>query len=399
MDPDTNAPIDELDEFARSFTADEPDPAPPTDPAPPAVDPPKEEIPKEETPKPEEKPKEEAPKTPEEDENPFETAKSEADKPKEEVKEPDKPTSSDDWSRLRESRNKHKAAAEEKEAILREKEAEIADLKQKAARTVELEEKLKAFDEQEKELALARVESTLEYKENIEKPLDAIGKQVEILVKSNEGDLTAVRAMLIEADPVKQRAMLKEITSGWDEIDRLDLKKMAEDTAVLLDKQDAMRSNAHAASKEQKEIAAKREAEQKEAARKEFQKVTGDVVQSLREKVPFVPLVEGETEDDRYSALAQKVAQVDLDVADARAKALAVASTFALPQAIRTIAAKDTEIASLKAALAKALSDKPSLDPTADKQTEEGERDFFEEFGIKDRSNMFGSMSLNPGGS
>ena len=40
----------------------------------------------------------------------------------------------------------------------------------------------------------------------------------------------------------------------------------------------------------------------------------------------FVALAEGETEDDRYSVLTQKVAQVDFDNQTPRAKALAVAS-------------------------------------------------------------------------
>jgi len=116
-------------------------------------------------------------------------------------------------------------------------------------------------------------------------------------------------------------------------------------------------------------------------------------VKSVREKVPFTPLVEGETEDDRYSVLSQKVAQVDFDAQTPRAKALAVASTFALPQAIRTIEARDAEITSLKEALEKATSGKPSVNPKADEPADAGgDKDFFAEFGIPDRSNPYGTM-------
>lgn len=387
----------ELDDFARSFMTDEPTPeaAPAAEPA--AEVKPEEVKPAAEETKPateETKPAEEVKPAAEEEENPFKVDEN-AEKPTPEPEIPEKPSSKDHWDTLRASRDRHKTASEEKEAILREKEAEIENLKAKAARAAELEEKLRVFDEQEKELAVTRIESTREYKETIEAPLFAIGEQVEILVKSNEGDVSEVRRMLIEADPAKQRTMLKEITSGWDEIDRIDLKKMAEDTRTLLDRQDNMRANAHAAAKEREQIASQKETEAKEISRKDFIKAAGDAVKSIREKVPFLPLAEGETEDDRYSVLAQKVAQVDFEAQTPRAKALAVASTLALPQAIKTIGLKDAEIASLKEALAKATSSKASVSPKADPTADEGEKDFFAEFGIKDPNSMFGSQSLN----
>jgi len=128
----------------------------------------------------------------EEDENPFKTDDTEKPAPAaEEEPEPDKPSSKDDWNRLRESRNRYKAEAAERDALLREKEAETTELKAKAARVAELEEKVRLFDEQEKELALARVESTIEYKETIEVPLKAIVGEVGVLVKSNGTRSTA----------------------------------------------------------------------------------------------------------------------------------------------------------------------------------------------------------------
>lgn len=374
-------------DFAQMIIGDD---TPPSD-TPPVETPPT-ETPPVETPPEEVPPVETPPVVAEEDENPFKVESKEGEtKSQEEI--PEKPGTPDAWSRLRESRDRHKAAAEEKEVILREKEAEVADLKAKAARTAELEEKLKVFDEQEKELAVARVESTREYKESIEAPLQAIGKQVEVLVKSNEGDVSAVHRMLTEVDPAVQRTLLKEITSGWDEIDRLDLRKMADDTRTILDKQDAMRTNAHAAQKEREQIAAKREAEQKEVTKKEFVAAAGDAVKSVRDRLPFVPLAEGETEEDRYSSLEQKVAQVDFEVQTHRAKALAVASTIDLTHAIKTIGVKDTEIASLKEALAKAAKDKPSV--VTKTETEESgseDKDFFDAVGVPQPRHMFGPV-------
>lgn len=383
------APIDELADFARSFTEEEEAPeaevveTPAAEEKNPAADEKGEKTPAAEE-------KEEKTPAAADDENPFDSADEK--KAHDEEETPEKPTSSDDWNRLRESRNRHRATAEERENLLNEREAEVTELRAKAARAVELEDKLKVFEEQEKELAIARVESTREYKETIDAPLTAIKDQVEILVESNEGDMEPVYRMLREPDPAKQRTLLKEITSGWDEIDRLDLKKMSEDARTILDKQDAMRANAHAAAKERESLAGKAEAEAKELRIKEFSKATTAVVEELRGKVPFVPLMEGETEEDRYASLAQKVSKVDLTTQTPRAQALAVASTFALPQAIKTIAAKDKEIGELKAALAKSDSSRPSLNPRKAEVEEEGEKDFFVEFGIPDRSDMFGTM-------
>lgn len=380
-DLNTASPDDELRDFAHSFVTDD-EPAAEVDPAP-EPDKGVEEV----------KPDPDKP-TPVEDEEEdiFELDKPKDDKPADDKEDiPDKPGAPDAWSRLKESREKHKAAAEEKETLLREKEAEVAELKTKAARTVELEEKLKLFEEQEKELALARVESTLEWKNNLEAPLVAIGTEAAALAGENEADFEPIRLMLQEPDRTKQRVKLKELTAGWDEVDRSEIKKMADDARVLLDKQDAMRKNAHATAKEQQEISAKREAEQKDAARKAFTKETGDVVKSLRDKLPFVPLAEGETEDDRYTSLAEKVARVDFDAQTPRAKALAAASALALPQAIKTIAAKDKEITELKEALARKGKDDPLVNPKADEAADEGDKDFFAEFGIQDRSKMFGT--------
>lgn len=377
---DTQEPlVDELADFANTFLNDV-EPADPT----PAPEP---EVKPDPEPEPEVKPDPEP--EPEVKPDPEPEVKPDPDQ------EPEHPSNKDHWNNLRASRDRHKAAAEEKDAFLKEKDAQIEELKSKAARAAELEEKLKVFDEQERELAIARVEATREYKDNIEKPLQAIGTQAEALAQSNEGDVGAVFRMLNEADPVKQRTMLKELTAGWDEIDRLDMKKMADDARTLLDKQDAMRTNAHAAAKEREEIASRTAAAEKEAVRKEFTNATADVVKSLREKMPFTPLVEGETEDDRYNLLAQKVQAVDFDNQTPRAKALAAASALALPKAIETIAAKDKEIAELKAALAKESKSKPTVSPKAETKPAEPEKDFFEEFGIREPAAMFGSHGLD----
>lgn len=312
---------------------------------------------------------------------------------------PDKPKNKDDWNRLRESRDKHKSAAEEREKLLAEREARLKEvetereeLRTKAARLVELEEKAKLVEEYEKELAITRLEATREYKESIAAPLKVIGEQAEILAKSNQTEEDAVFKMLNEADPVKQRESFKSLTAGWDDVDRNELWSMAKDARTLLDKEVAMRENALAAKQEQEEIASKREAQEKEASRKAFKSAADDAVKALREKVPFVPLADGETEDDRYMALAQKLKDVDFDSQSPRGKAFAAATALMYPTMVKMMAAKDAEIAELRAAVGKKQSGKPSVEPVRENKPP-GDADFFSEFGIKDPASAMLGMA------
>jgi hypothetical protein len=334
-------------------------------------------------------------------EKPEDKPAPEPEKPAEEEVIPEKPKNKDDWNTLRGSRDNYKKTAEERETALAERdtrlkalETELAETKARAARITELEEKAKLADEYEKELAVTRVEATKEYKETIAKPLQAIGEQADILAKSNEADVEAVYRMLNEEDPAKQRTQLKEITAGWDEIDRLDLKKMAEDARTVLAKQSDIRANAHAAAKETEKLSAERAEQQKSAARKEFTAAADTAVASLREKVPFIPLADGETEDDRFNALKEKLSGVDFDAQTPRGKAFAAATALMYPQMVKMMAKQAAELAEVKAALAKKQGGKPSVTPRDEPAADDG-GDFLQNFGIAEPAAFFGSASLD----
>lgn len=330
-----------------------------------------------------------------------EKPKEEPEKPADEDEIPEKATKKADWDKLRASRDKHKSAAEEREKALtteRERlkalEAELTETKAKTARLAELEARAKEADDYEKELAVTRVEATKDYKDTIEKPLQAIGEQAEILATSNEADVEAIYRMLNEPDPAKQRTQLKEITAGWDEIDRGELRDMAVSARAVLAKQVQIRENAYAAQKETEKLSAERAEQAKTAARKEFTAASDNAIAKLREKVPFVPLADGETEDDRYNGLKEKLAKVDFDAQTPQGKAFAAATALLYPQMVKTMVKKDAEIAELKAALAKKGGSKPSVTPNHESAPEQ-EKDFFDEFGIRDAASLLGSHSID----
>lgn len=310
---------------------------------------------------------------------------------------PEKPKNKDDWNILRGSRDKYKAAAEEKERTVGEKqqriellEKELEEVRARAARAAELEERAKIADEYEKELAVTRVEATVDYKQNILKPLSIVAEQAEILAKSNEHNVDEVYQVLKEPDPAKQRQMLRELTIGWDELDRLDLKKLAEDSRELLNRQDEILRNAKEANLESQKLSSQREEQARANAQKEFVTATDAAIKSLREKVPFIPLSEGETENDRFALLKDKLKNVDFEAQSPRGKAFAAATALMYPQMVRMMNEQAKEIASLREAVAKKGSTRVSMSPT-EVSTDEVEEDFFKSFGIQEPATMFGS--------
>jgi myosin heavy subunit len=319
------------------------------------------------------------------------------DKPAEEEVIPEKPKNKDDWNTLRGSRDKYKTAVEEKEKALAEREtrlkaleAELTETKAKTARLAELEEKAQLADEYEKELAVTRVEATRDYKKTISEPLKEIGTLVETLAQENGADLEEVFRMINEPDPAKQRAMFKDLAAGWDEEDRLELRDKTREARTLLDRQAEIRENAYAAQKETERLSAERTSQQKEAARKEFTSAADIALKSLREKVPFIPLVDGETENDRFTALKEKLAGVDFDTQTPRGKAFAAATALLYPQMVKMMQKQAEEIASYKANITKRQSGVPNVAPnTGASAADDG--DFLKNFGISEPAEFFRS--------
>lgn len=349
---------DFMNDFVSSLVSEDSTPAPTQTPTPAA------ETPSTETPEvPEDdtlgldKPAEETPET-----SPEET-------PEPEV--PEVPKSRKDWDILRNSRDTHKKTAEESKAAIQVKEqtiqeltTQLEELKTKASELPELQEKLKVFDSYEKELAVTRLEATREYKETILAPLEVIAKSAEELAKANDSEADKVYDMLKEGDAAAQRIAFKELTSGWDEIDRAELWNMTKDARTVLDKQDGMRENAAAAAREQQSLATERESNEKAESRKQFMTASKDVVKGLKEQIPFIPLAEGETIDDRFTSLEAKLANVDLDTQSAKGKAFAAATAVIYPWMVKTMHKLQEENATLKSRVQSDNSSKPKTAPS-----------------------------------
>jgi len=313
---------------------------------------------------------------------------------------PEAPKNRKDWDVLRGSRDRWKTEAEEVKTVLSSKDEtiktlqqQLEELKNQTARLPELEDKLKDFDTYEKELAVTRLEATREYRETIAKPLEAIGNAAEAMAQANETDTETILDVMREPDPAKQREMFKEATLGWDEIDKSELWSAVKDARVLLDKQDLMRNNAAAAAREQLEKANAREQMEREEFKRAFVGSLKDVTKSLREKTPFVPVVEGETEEDRYRLLEQKVAEVDFEAQTARGKAFAAAAALMHPKMIQTINKLQEEVEALRSRVKGENAGRASVSPTDQSNAPSSEpQDFLTAMGVPTNPTMSQSL-------
>jgi hypothetical protein len=157
---------------------------------------------------------------------------------------------------------------------------------------------------------------------------------------------------------------------------------MTKDARTILDKQDSMRENAAAAAHEQKTLATAREQQEKEAFRKQFITEAKNVVNSLKEKTPFIPLAEGETIDDRFTSLEAKVAEVDLDTQSPRGKAFAAATAIIYPQMVKTIQKLQEENKTLLGRVKADNSSKPQMSPSDQSRPPTTEEDFLVSMGV-----------------
>ena len=335
--------------------------------------------------------KEPEPEKAAEEEEPEKEEEPEAEKSTEEEPEkdddepelPDKasPAAKDSFNKLRGSRDKYKTEAEQVKTALEAATAELTALREKSALIPEIEEKLKNYDEMEKKLAVLRVEESPEFIKAIKAPLDAIEVSAESLAKSNDADVDEFFRALSEPDLAKQRELLKAATAGWDDMDRLDAKKMAEDTRDLLTRQREMRANAHETAKEQSQRASEAAEAAAKAARKEFSDATKDVLSSLKEKIPFVPLRDKETVEDRFAAISAKIGDMDFDKDSPRNKAFAAASAVMMPTMVKTVQSLQKEVAALEDRLKKKNGTSPAMRESSSPAQKEDD-DFFSSMGM-----------------
>lgn len=225
----------------------------------------------------------------------------------------------------------------------------------------EVESLKKQVEEATKELAVHRIEVTKEYKEAITTPLDAIGDAAAVVARRYEINEDKLLDALAERDEAKQNKMLEDLVSGMNSRDQGKVYQMADDTLMILKKAEAMKANAHEALQElevrQKGAAEKEAAERKRVMTSEVERVWS----VLEDKLPFLPLADGESKSEILDALKQDtLATPDISTATPGVQAYSVAAGVALPRLIKQLRAVIAERDTYKARVAEINESSPA---------------------------------------
>ena len=129
-------------------------------------------------------------------------------------------------------------------AKLKELETKSAEVPQNSLEQQDLKAQLELLkaerDEYEGELRLSRLESTKEYKQAVTQPLNAIQKEVADIAALYETDPRNVYSAMLETDPAKRRALLKDATANFDPVDSLAIRNKAEELQKVFERRDLL---------------------------------------------------------------------------------------------------------------------------------------------------------------
>jgi hypothetical protein len=198
------------------------------------------------------------------------------------------------WAEQRKALKEERRKREELEAKLVELEKKSTDVAPDEVKALR-----ETVDAYERELQIARVEATKEFKDAVAVPRDRINKQLESFAKKYEFREADARVAFAEADPEKQTELLVDMASGMNDRDRFRFYEMAEEWQKVEGIANKVRNNAKLALEK---IQAHHEEQQKafveqrsKQYRNTLEKVWGDVT----EKAPIFKRREG---DDAWNS-------------------------------------------------------------------------------------------------
>jgi hypothetical protein len=178
-----------------------------------------------------------------------------------------------------------------------ELEAKVAELEKRPATDVapdEVKQLRETVDAYERELQIARVEATKEFKDAVAVPRERINAQLESFAKKYEFREADARVAFAEADPEKQTELLVDMASGMNDRDRFRFYEMAEQWQKVEGIANKVRNNARLALEKIQEHHAEQNKAFVETRQKQYrgalEKIWGDV----SEKAPLFRRREGD---------------------------------------------------------------------------------------------------------
>ena len=262
------------------------------------------------------------------------------------------------------------AWAEQRKALKEERrrreelEAKIADLEKRSTDVApdEVKQLRETVDAYERELQIARVEATKEFKDAVAVPRERINDQLEKFAKKYEFREADARVAFAEADPEKQTELLVEMASGMNDRDRFRFYEMAEEWQKVEGIANKVRHNAKLALEKIQEHHAEQQKAFIEQRSKAYRNTLEKIWTDVSEKAPLFRRREGdEAWNSKIGEIEQFATNLDWNVVaesdQARAElALRAAASPFLYGMVQNLFAKTQE---LQKTLSKYQSAKP----------------------------------------
>ena len=206
------------------------------------------------------------------------------------------------------------AWAEQRKALKDERrrredlEAKVADLEKRTTDVApdEVKQLRETVDAYERELQVARVEATKEYKDAVVVPMDRVKKNLETFAKKYEFREADALVAFAEADGEKQTELLVDMASGMNDRDRFRFYEMAEEWQKVQGIRDKVVNNAKLALEK---IQAHHEEQQKafvEQRQKQYRGSLEKIWSEVSEKAPIFRRREG---DEAWNAKIGEIEQ------------------------------------------------------------------------------------------
>ena len=205
------------------------------------------------------------------------------------------------------------AWAEQRKALKDERrrreelEAKVADLEKRSTDVApdEVKQLREAVDTYERELQIARVEATKEFKDAVAVPRERINAQLESFAKKYEFREADARVAFAEADSEKQTELLVDMASGMNDMDRMRFYGMAEEWRKVEGIANKVRNNAKLALEKIQEHHTEQQKAFVEQRSKSYRNTLEKVWGAVTEKAPLFKRRDG---DDAWN---NQIAEVE----------------------------------------------------------------------------------------
>lgn len=270
----------------------------------------------------------------------------------------------DDWTpkaanRFKQLKSELKTSRSELEQLRQAKveyESKIKELTG-IAESKDVEQLQQKLAEYEQRQMFSNLEETTAYKQAVTEPLSALMEQADQIAEKYEVDTDVLIDILALDDPEAQEEQLAELLPNASDRDKAKLFRIMEEVDPIIERRTKLFQNAEQALAEAKLLEEQRSAEEAATRARLRQNVTRNVVDRVKEKLPFLSGIESVDLD----AIHKKASEADPSVLHPVDHAFNAVSAQLLPTVVREYVSLRREVESLTDRLAEYENAEPRM--------------------------------------